>query len=265
MKSGQKKKGIVSFDLDMTLLDHRQWKIPDSAMEALRLLRENYLVVLATGRDMDNNYSREFKEKIKPDAIIHMNGTKITADGKEIYCHTMERELLKELLTYADRHHHSVGFTMESEDYYVNPEGVAEHDRNRWGMSERNFQDWRKMLEMPVRTLAYIGNPEGAADIRSHFPQIRVLLFAGGQGADLVELEASKGQGLLRLCQYYGIDIQDTWAFGDSMNDLEIIQTAGTGIAMGNAMEELKAHADYVTDDIGEDGVWNACKKLGLI
>ena len=49
------------------------------------------------------------------------------------------------------------------------------------------------------------------------------------------------------------------------MNDYEIIQTAGIGVAMGNAIEVLKETADYVTDEIGKDGVWNACVKLNLI
>ena len=80
-----------------------------------------------------------------------------------------------------------------------------------------------------------------------------------------MEKTASKAQGLLRLCDYYGIDVKDTYAFGDSMNDYEIVQTAGTGIAMGNALDVLKEAADYVTADIREDGVYKACVHFGLI
>ncbi len=49
------------------------------------------------------------------------------------------------------------------------------------------------------------------------------------------------------------------------MNDYEMIQAAGTGIAMGNAVEQLKSAADYVTTDIDQDGIWNACCHLGYI
>ena len=66
-------------------------------------------------------------------------------------------------------------------------------------------------------------------------------------------------------CQYYDIGLEQTVAFGDSMNDYEIVREAGIGIAMGNSVEELKAVADYVTDDIDRDGVWKACRHLGLI
>ena len=50
-------RGIVSFDMDMTLLDHKDFKIPESAIEAVKRLRKNYYIVIATGRDMDNRYS----------------------------------------------------------------------------------------------------------------------------------------------------------------------------------------------------------------
>ena len=61
------------------------------------------------------------------------------------------------------------------------------------------------------------------------------------------------------------IGIEDTIAFGDSMNDYEIVQAAGTGIAMGNSVQKLKDTADYVTDDIARDGVWKACRHFGWI
>ena len=86
-------KPIVSFDMDMTLLDHETFKIPDSAMEALRLLRGRYVVVLATGRDMDSHYSRELRELVKPDGIVHTNGTKITVGDKILYESYMARGL----------------------------------------------------------------------------------------------------------------------------------------------------------------------------
>ena len=59
--------------------------------------------------------------------------------------------------------------------------------------------------------------------------------------------------------------MEHTIAFGDSMNDYEIVREAGIGIAMGNSVDELKAVADYVTDDIDRDGVWKACRHFGWI
>ncbi len=258
------RKRIVSFDLDQTLLDHGTYTIPDSALKALEKLKENSYVILATGRDMDNYYSREYKEIVKPDAIIHLNGTKITVGDELIYEHTMDKTLLKELFAFADKNGYALGATIGDEDYYLHPEVVERMDKDRWGVSGRRFKNPWELLDSPVRTLAYVGTEEGVKDIEAHFPQLKLPMFAGRRGADVIEKTASKAKGLVRLCDHFHILLSDTVAFGDSMNDYEILVEAGTGVAMGNALAELKAVADYVTDDIDKDGVWNACVNLGL-
>ena len=119
---------------------------------------------------------------------------------------------------------------------------------------------------MKIRTLAFVGNEYQAAQIERDFPSLRLPLFAGKHGADVLEKGHSKADGLRLLAKYFGEDpsLKNSVAFGDSMNDIEIIQAAGTGVAMGNAVEELKACADLVTDSIEKDGIWNACSQLGL-
>lgn len=126
-------RSIVSFDMDMTLLDHETFEIPDSAMKALEMLRERYVVVLATGRDMDSHYSRNLRELVKPEAIVHTNGTKVTVGDKVIYESFMERELKERLLTFARDHDLAVGVTIGDEDYYIHRERVTEFDEQRWG------------------------------------------------------------------------------------------------------------------------------------
>ncbi|MGN0373055.1 MAG: HAD family hydrolase [Enterocloster sp.] len=259
------KKRIVSFDLDMTLLDHKTWKVPDSAMEAIRLLRRDSIIVIASGRNMDHELSVGFQELIKPDAVIHLNGTRVVAEGEILYEHLMDRQRLHRLLAYAQENGISLGLSLDSYDYFTNPDNVIEYDKKRWGSSDRNFRDPWELEQLPVRTLVYIGGPERIEELETAFPDMKFPLFSGRMGADVVEQEASKAKGLERLCRYYGIDRSQTVAFGDSMNDFEIICEAGIGVAMGNAVEELKAAADYVTDSIERDGVWNACRYLGLI
>lgn len=258
-------KGIASFDIDMTLLDHSTYTIPDSAYRALERLRGKYYIVLATGRDLDSKFSSGLEEMLHPDAVIHLNGTKITAGGELIYEHCMDRTLVKRLLEFAEGKDFAIGLTTGTEDYYMNPQFVTAHDLFRWGQSDRNYQNPWELLHRKVRTLTYIGAPTGVELVEKAFPEVKLPMFSSNTGADIIELAASKAEGLKRLCAYYGISMKDTVAFGDSMNDYEIVKAAGIGVAMGNAREELKAAADYVTTAIGDDGIWNACVKLGLI
>ncbi|MDO5417412.1 MAG: Cof-type HAD-IIB family hydrolase [Lachnospiraceae bacterium] len=254
------RKSIISFDLDMTLLDHATYQITESAMEAVERLRKHHRIVVASGRDMDNYFSFQFRDQLKPDGIIHMNGTKVTVGEESIYNHFMQKELLTELLQFAKAHELSLGATIDGKDYYTCPDTVRAHDRKKWGDVGRRFGDADALLDMPVRTLAYIGGEDGVKLLEEAFPQMKFPMFAGKVGADAVEKEASKAEGLKRLCEYWGIDIRNTAAFGDSMNDMEILQEAGIGIAMGNGIPELKDAADYVTADIREDGVRKACE-----
>lgn len=259
------KKRIFSFDLDMTLLDHVTWEIPASAMEALEYLRKDSVIAIASGRNMDHELSIMYRDIIKPDAIIHMNGTRVEAEGKVLFERLMDKDRLGLMLSYAEQNGISVGISMDGYDYYTHPEMVVRMDQVRWGVSERNFRDGRGLMELPVRTLAYIGGPEGAREMEEHFPDFKFLMFSGYQGADVVERDASKAKGLLRLCRFYGINMEDTVAFGDSMNDYEILKEAGIGIAMGNSTDQLKAVSDYVTDDISRDGIWKACRHFQWI
>ena len=67
------------------------------------------------------------------------------------------------------------------------------------------------------------------------------------------------------ICRYYGADLKDTVAFGDSMNDLEMIQTAGLGICMANGSGTLRLAADEVCPSVSEDGLYHAFSRHGLI
>jgi hypothetical protein len=189
----------------------------------------------------------------------------VEADGHILYEHLMDRERLKALLSYGEEHQIPFGVTIDGYDYFTYPEGVVTYDKERWGSSERRFRDAWELMELPVRTLVYIGGPEPVSELERLFPDMKFPMFSGLMGADVVEQEASKAEGLKRLCAHYGIPMEQTVAFGDSMNDYEIIREAGIGIAMGNSCRELKEAADYVTDRIDENGVWNACRHFGLI
>ena len=87
----------------------------------------------------------------------------------------------------------------------------------------------------------------------------------GAINGELINKAFNKGLAVKRLCQHLNVPIQDTIAYGDSMNDLEMIQTAGLSICMANGSEELKKIADEVCPAVGEDGLYQSFSKHGLI
>lgn len=91
--------------------------------------------------------------------------------------------------------------------------------------------------------------------------------FASGANCfngEIIPRSVDKGRGIELVCRYFGADLADTIAFGDSMNDAAMLLRAGRGVAMGNACEELKALADAVCEDVDHDGVCHELRRLGL-
>ena len=82
---------------------------------------------------------------------------------------------------------------------------------------------------------------------------------------DFTPRGVNKHSGLAVLAKELGLTRADFIGVGDGENDLEMLAFAGVGVAMGNADEEVKEVADYVTTDIDDDGIWNACKHFNLI
>ena len=87
----------------------------------------------------------------------------------------------------------------------------------------------------------------------------------GRTSGELTCRGTSKATGAVRSTELLGGDMKNTYAFGDSMNDASVLKVCRYGIAMGNSPQELKDLADYITDDIAQDGVVTAMKHFGII
>ena len=262
-------KGIFFFDLDGTLLDNRIDKVPESALTALsELKRQGCKVVISTGRDMDTHYSVKYIDIVKPDAIIHANGNKITIGGRLLYKHVMDKKLLRRIIDFSKEHGICVGTSVGNEDFYVNLNKKVYADESYNKYINRNFADVEELFSrnIEVHALSFAGDifTEGRL-LEQNFTNIRLLPFNTGVGADIIEEGYTKADGMRRVCDYYKVPYDKTYAIGDSMNDIHIIKEAGVGIAMGNADQPVKDAADFVTTDIADNGVYNACVRLGLI
>ena len=85
------------------------------------------------------------------------------------------------------------------------------------------------------------------------------------RAADIISATGSKGYGIEKVLEYYHLDRKQAIAFGDGANDIEMLQTVGLGVAMGNAGEDVKAAADQICGTAAEDGIFTYCRNHGLI
>ncbi len=267
--SEKKYKGMALFDLDGTLLNNNTNEISESTCLAIRLLKQNgYVVALCTGRDMETHYSAGYRDIVQPDAIIHQNGGKITVGDEVIFRHTVSHDLIRRLYDYAVKNGICVGTSIGGEDFFLYPEKKIYADQAYNKFLTRHFVPFEEIFNrnLEVTGLAYAGDLEKEKPIiERDFPELELFGFSSNAGADVVERGFSKAEGMRRLCDYYGISTADTYAFGDSNNDVPVLKAAGVGIAMGNGDESAKEAADYVTEDFDHDGIYRACVHFGLI
>ncbi len=257
------KKKMIIFDIDGTLVENKQHTILKSTIDTLKKLKEDgHELVVATGRHFPLLFNIEI---LKPliDNYILINGQQIRSNNKIIYNDTFSLEDLKKLLK---------GFEDARIPYgCVSSDGVYVNERNEsvdyayalFGLEMPEI-DKQYYLKEDIYQIWCFGQNDEVKEFSKNYPEFDFISW-GKYGFDVLPHGRNKAKSLKILADYLGIDMQDTIAIGDGLNDLEMIKTAGFGIAMGNGNEKLKECADYVTDDAINDGLYKAFKYLGLV
>lgn len=256
----------VFFDIDGTLVSFRTHHIPQSTLDAVAALRRRGIkVYIATGRPLafiDNLGSLEY------DGMITVTGAHcFTRGGEVIYHHPVSRETVERVVAWQEAGCDTYPlFVVCSDEVFA----TGENDDVR---AVTELLD----LRMPVlRPVAYARDKDvlqlisffradREADMMNRLMPDCVSMRWHPYFTDVIAGGVSKSAGIDRVLDYEGISLDEAMAFGDGGNDLSMLSHVPYGVAMGNACEELKQVADYVTDSVDEDGVANALRHFGLI
>lgn len=270
---------LIFLDIDGTLTEPGKNVPPDSALEAIRRARENgHRVVLCSGRNrgmLSPLLSYGF------DGFAASAGGHIEYGGQVLYDCPMTAEQQERVLS-AFRGS-GVFCTVEGLDRSYTDEDFKTFLRQHMGGNSEALR-WREQLEseLGIRPMAeFRGEPVYKVVFmcpeRGRLPALEQRLggeFAfcmqepgqlGTVNGELINKQFNKGTAVRRLSGYAGIPLTDTIAFGDSMNDLEMLQTAGLGICMGGGSPALRDAADEVCPPVGADGLYRAFQSHGLI
>jgi Cof subfamily protein (haloacid dehalogenase superfamily) len=256
------------FDIDDTLFDMRSKQFVPSAIEALkRLQAAGILVILATGRPpLTAGAIRQ--EGILPDYTVCTNGHLILdAEGKVLQEHTFDRALVDEVYRYCLEHQIGLLWKYPDRTYEYIPAVVFENFYSK-------TKDSRKNVVKGQTDIHLLRNPNGGClgcdeskriQFNAAFKGRCIAVRIDDASSDLMIYGIHKKYGVETVLKHLGISPEQCIAFGDNKNDMEILQYAGIGICMGNGSEDLKAIADYVTDDLCEDGIKNALEHLNIL
>ena len=257
---------LMSFDPDdMTDKDYSAVRPSRAGIEAFHRLRDaGHKAFICTGRPLW--LIADSLRALDPAGVVAMAGATLEVEGRVVHEDCFDEGVVEELARRITVAGGEALFETNGATYSLEPVGVEQsfllgagvvHGVDRMRV-DGCLRVGKVCINVP--NLARVANDDGFIDRNFE------LCNTGGQNRELSPKGIDKGVGVARALEYLGREGNArTFGFGDSGNDLGMLAAVETAVAMGNAMPEVKAVADYVTDDVAHDGTVTAMQHLGLI
>ena len=260
------KSAALFFDIDGTLVSFKTHKIPASTIRALTEAKANgSQVYIATGRPPMIITNLGAIEHLI-DGYITINGA-LCYIGDELICY---RPIDKEdvMTCVEDSKAKGYGLIVVGRDKAAVLDPTGSVDRIFCQYLNVKLYDTlsplEEILQQDVLQLTAFFDSAYEQEMLARMPHC-VSGRWHPEFTDITSIDADKGKGILAIARHKGFDASRTIAFGDGGNDLSMILQAGIGVAMGNATDNLKQHADYITTSVDDDGILNALLHLNLM
>ena len=263
---------LIALDMDGTLLNG-SGVLTNRTKAAIKAAREQGIhVTIATGRMYPSALPIILELGIDVPCVFY-NGAVIKnpVTHEILYEKPIDEELTHEILDFYREHgwylqiyHEDKLLVVDSSDprckYY---ESIAKIDAVALG---DDFWDFcgtpEKLLGISMHREVF----ENMKSLTEEYFGDRLYVAASWRAfVEMVNRDVNKALAVKIVAESLGIEREDVMAFGDGGNDISMLRHAGIGIAMGNANDTVKASANYVTDSVDEDGIWNALKHFNLI
>ena len=246
-------KKVLLFDLDGTLLRSDK-TISERTLLALEKCREKGILIgVSTSRGEKN--SLRFIEKLCPDILIASGGAFVTYKGQYIYKAEFSVEETQHMIALARQ--------ICGADCEITIDTLHEHYWNykidpniadaSWGVSI--YTDYTDFTQKSLKICVEIFDSEKAVKLSKCLPDCDCVKFVDGDWYKFTKKTATKEQAILKLCEACDITVESIIAFGDDLVDIGMLKFCGTGIAMGNAVDEVKNVADVVIGTNDEDSI----------
>lgn len=255
----------IFFDIDGTLLSFKTHVVPQSTIDAINAVKKQGIkVILATGRlkkQVKNLGGLEF------DGFITVNGAYcVTTENEVIFKRLIPKDELRSLIAYQENVVNFPFAFMVNEGSFVNH--VDERVENIASLVKVPVPPVRNLKEMLEEEVLQV-NLYVDKELEKQIMKEALTSCASSRWhpifADVNIRGIDKSTGIDKFLEYYNINKSETMAFGDGGNDIEMLKHVGIGVAMGNAGDDVKASADYITDSVDDNGVANALRHFGLI
>lgn len=262
-------KKLFFFDIDGTLIecDKGIYEIEGSTKDALDQLKHvGHDVFLATGRC--KCFIVDGVMKYPFSGYVTCNGSCVEYDGKIVYKKVIPTEAIQKTHDFCVQRNLAYYFENNDSIFVLNKKNPKHIEfKNKWGMKDCIIIDQFDIQDIETYIGMIVLNSK--EDIEPMYellsPYFDIQQHQKGLSFDLTLKGESKAKGIRILTHTINFQMEQTVAFGDGRNDIEMLKEAGLGIAMGNAAKETKAVSNYVTDDVDKDGIMKALKHFSFI
>lgn len=249
------------FDADGTMLSFTTHAMPASTRHALRELRDaGVKCFLATGRAP---YQVDDIPIGDLEAFILFNGQFILNRYAVLYQEPVDRD---DVATVVQQVHDGLyqAIFMEKDRSYLSGYNERVHSALDMAGISIPVDDIDQALDHDVYQMNIFLGPGETGVVRDATKHLKLTRWSPNF-VDAFPISGGKARAVRRVLEMYDLRPEEAMCFGDGGNDLGMFDAVGTSIAMGNGNSEVKEMADFVTDGVDENGIWNACVRLGLI
>lgn len=254
---------IIFFDIDGTLIDMKKKKITEKTLYTLKALKAKGIkICLATGR---SPMQLPHFEGLEFDAYLTYNGSYCFNDQETLYKNPLLPQDVENLIANATAIHRPL--SLETKDRLASngTDSDLEEYHHFGGVSVTIFDDFYQIPQTEDVFQVILGCR--SEDHEAILKNVEYAAITGwwDRAVDIIPADGGKGKGILKILDYFQIPIEASLAFGDGGNDIEMLKTVGTGVAMANAKPDLKKVADVICPDVTEDGIYQYCIEKKLI
>lgn len=253
---------IIFFDIDGTLVDHTTGQISEKTYEALnRLRKKGILLCVATGRckvALPDFGSFRF------DAFCTFNGSLCYTESETIHSNPIPPKDVAKVLENASAIGRPVSVATRE---HMAANGIDEDLVDYYRLANLTLtvaDDFDAVCREDVYQVMLGCRPSDHEAIVRDTTDVKIAI-SWDRAVDVIPASSGKGISIGKILEYFCLDVSQAMAFGDSYNDIEMLQAVGTGVAMGNAAAQLKEIADDVCGPVSEDGIYHYCVDHGLI
>ncbi|MDE6726934.1 MAG: Cof-type HAD-IIB family hydrolase [Oscillospiraceae bacterium] len=244
---------LIVLDLDGTLLNSKK-EITEGNLAVLQKARENgALIAFSTARS--EGAMREYIAAVQPDILISNGGALVERNGEVLFNKQLSADSVRHIIKRCfELSEGKCEITIDTDHgYFWNYKPDCDFSRYETpdNVQHSDFMDF----SCPAyKVTAEVEREEDARKIAGEIPDCGTLSFRGEIWRRFAHIEATKRNALEHICGKLLIEPKEILAFGDDYNDVEMLELC-TGVAMGNAIPEVKAAAEFVTDTNDNDGV----------